>query len=142
MGIREAYRLISPTHRKRLPAVVVASIVAALLDLVGIAALISVLLLVLDEEAVVAHPAIGAVYDWCGFTSTGSFVIAVALLVLVVIIIKSLLAVVIGDRLHRYSISLYHDLSRRMFNNYLGRGLLFIRAHNTTALVNNVNSLC
>ena len=142
MGIREAYRLISPTHRKRLPAVVVASIVAALLDLVGIAALISVLLLVLDEEAVVAHPAIGAVYDWCGFTSTGSFVIAVALLVLGVIIIKSFLAVVIGDRLHRYSISLYHDLSRRMFNNYLGRGLLFIRAHNTTTLVNNVNSLC
>ena len=142
MGIREAYRLISPAIRKKIPAVVVASIVAALLDLIGIAALISVLLLVLDEKAVVAHPAIGAIYDWCGFTSTGSFVTAVALCVLGVIIVKSLLAVVIGDRLHRFSISLYHDLSRRMFNNYLGRGLLFIRGHNTTTLVNNVNALC
>ncbi|MBR7101986.1 MAG: ABC transporter ATP-binding protein [Tidjanibacter sp.] len=142
MGIKEAYRLISPPLRKRLPAVVVASIVAALLDLVGIAALISVLLLVLDETAVVTNPTIGAIYDLFGFGSVSAFVTTVALVVLGVIIVKSLLAVLIGDSLHRFSISLYHDLSRRMFNNYLGKGLLFIRQHNTTTLVNNVNSLC
>ena len=142
MGIKEAYRLISPPLRKRLPAVVVASIVAALLDLVGIAALISVLLLVLDETAVVTNPTIGAIYGLFGFGSVSAFVTTVALVVLGVIIVKSLLAVLIGDSLHRFSISLYHDLSRRMFNNYLGKGLLFIRQHNTTTLVNNVNSLC
>ncbi len=142
MGIKEAYRLIAPSLRKQLPAVIAITLLSALLDLVGIAALVSILLLVLDESAITSNATLSAIYDWFGFSSTTTFAVVVAIGVLLIILLKSAAGVLFSNYLHRYTIRLYHDLSRRMFDNYLNRGLLFVRNHNTADLVNTINSLC
>ncbi len=142
MGIKEAYRLISPPLRRQLPAVLAITLLSALLDLVGIAALVSILLIVLDEGAIYSNTTLSAIYEWTGLSSTTTFAVVVALGVLLVILMKSAAGVIFADYLHRYTIRLFNDLSQRMFNNYLGRGVLFVRNNNTAELVNNINSLC
>lgn len=121
---------------------VLSALCSAAVDLLGIAALVSVLLVVLDENIVTNNPLVGKIYEALGFTSEGSFVIAVCVTVVALIALKGVLGVALSQVRARYMLLLYADLSKRMYDNYLSRGLLFVRSHHTTTLVNNVNAVC
>ena len=70
---------------------VFASVALALLDFVGVAALVPVLLLILSEDATFSYPVMRWLYEAGSFTSFGTFVTAVCVAVLLVIIVKSIL---------------------------------------------------
>lgn len=142
MDLKKTYRLIPPRRRRELPKVVLSALCSAAVDLVGIAALVSVLLVVLDESIVSHNPLVARIYDALGFTSEGGFVVAVCLVVLLLIALKGVAGVALSQVRARYMLELYADLSKRMYDNYLSRGLLFVRSHHTTTLVNNVNAIC
>ena len=125
-----------------MPKIVLSALLSAVVDLAGIAALVSVLLVVLDENIVTTNPLFGKLYDLCGFDSTGAFVAAVCGVVLMIIALKGVAGVALSQVRARYMLLLYADLSKRMYDNYLSRGLLFVRSHHTTTLVNNVNAVC
>lgn len=122
--------------------ILLSALCSALIDLVGIAALVSVLLLVLDENVLANNALFAALYNGLGFGSMGAFITAVCLGVVVVIALKGLASVALGQYRWRYLMLLYADLSTRMYESYFGRGLLFVRSHHTTKLINNVNAMC
>lgn len=134
--------LIPRERRRGAVGTVLASVALALLDFVGIAVLVPVLLLVLSEEATFAYPAMRWLYEAGGFTSFGTFVCAVCAAAVVVIILKSLLTLTVSDAVTKYLLSLYRHYSTRMFDTCLSRGVLFIRKHHTSQLINNVNGVC
>ena len=142
MNLKKTYRLIPKERRRGLPKMVLSALCSAAVDLLGIAALVSVLLVVLDEDIVTNNPLVGKIYEALGFTSEGSFVIAVCVTVVALIALKGVLGVALSQVRARYMLLLYADLSKRMYDNYLSRGLLFVRSHHTTTLVNNVNAVC
>lgn len=121
---------------------VLSALCSAVVDLLGIAALVSVLLVVLDENIVTSNPTVARLYNALGFTSEGAFVVAVCVVVLLLIALKGVVGVALSQVRARYMLLLYADLSKRMYDNYLSRGLLFVRSHHTTTLVNNVNAVC
>lgn len=121
---------------------VLSALCSAVVDLVGIAALVSVLLVVLDENIVTTNPLVARIYNALGFGSEGAFVVAVCVVVLLLIALKGVVGVALSQVRARYMLMLYADLSKRMYDNYLSRGLLFVRSHHTTTLVNNVNAVC
>lgn len=142
MELKKTYRLIPPERRRALPKIVLSALCSALVDLVGIAALVSVLLVVLDESIVTTNPAVATIYNALGFGSEGAFIVAVCGVVLLLIALKGVVGVALAEVRARYMLLLYADLSKRMYDNYLSRGLLFVRSHHTTKLVNNVNAVC
>lgn len=142
VSFARAMALIPRDRRRGAVGAVCASVALALLDFIGIAALVPVLLLVLNEEATFSYPVMRWLYDAAGFTSFGTFVTAVCLAVLAVIIVKSALTLAVSNAVHKYLLSLYRYYSTRMFDIYLSKGLLFIRSHHTTQLINNVNGVC
>lgn len=125
-----------------MPKMVLSALCSAAVDLLGIAALVSVLLVVLDENIVTNNPLVGKIYGALGFTSESGFVVAVCVTVVALIALKGVLGVALSQVRARYMLLLYADLSKRMYDNYLSRGLLFVRSHHTTTLVNNVNAVC
>ncbi|MBQ8271732.1 MAG: ABC transporter ATP-binding protein [Tidjanibacter sp.] len=125
-----------------MPKIVLSALCSAVVDLVGIAALVSVLLVVLDENIVSNNPLVARIYNGLGFASESSFVVAVCVAVVVLIALKGVVGVALSQVRARYMMLLYADLSKRMYDNYLSRGLLFVRSHHTTTLVNNVNAVC
>ena len=125
-----------------MPKILLSALCSALVDLMGIAALVSVLLVVLDENIVTNNPTVARIYEALGFGSEGAFVVAVCGVVLLLIALKGVLGVALAQVRARYMLLLYADLSQRMYDNYLSRGLLFVRSHHTTTLVNNVNAVC
>ena len=142
LPLRTILRLIPRQSRRGAAGVILATVALALLDFAGVAALVPLLLVVLDETAALRTPGLGWFYQAAHFDSFGHFVVAICLLVIAFIVVKSLLTVLISDRVYRYLMGLYRYYSTRMFDTYLSRGLLFIRGHHTSALINDINGIC
>lgn len=142
MSLRKAYSLVPPDRRRRLPKIVLSALCSAVVDLVGIAALVSVLLLVLDDNIVATNPIVAKIYTSIGFSSEAQFIGTVCLVVLLLIALKGVVSLALNQYRGRFMMELFADLSQRMYDNYLSRGLLFVRSQHTTTLINNVNAVC
>ena len=116
--------LLPPDCRKRGAWLVAGGMVSALLDFMGVAALLSVLLLLLGDEA-------WRSYVWLAAGAGVLFMVA-----------KNLLAVWLERRRSRYLLGLYRYFSARLLDAYYGRGLLFIRRSGAATLTYEVNYVC
>ena len=117
MNLKKTYRLIPPERRRGLPKMVLSALCSAAVDLLGIAALVSVLLVVLDENIVTSNPTVARLYNALGFASEGAFVVAVCLVVLLLIALKGVVGVALSQVRARYMLLLYADLSKRVYDN-------------------------
>lgn len=142
MPLREIVALIPRGKRRGAAGVVAASVALALLDFIGIAVLVPILLLVLNESDTLSNPAVQWFYDTMGFSSLNSFIMTICGLVLLIIILKSIFSLLATNAITKYLLSLYRHYSTRLFDIYLSKGLLFIRKNHTSQLINNVNGVC
>ena len=85
LSTKKIYRLVPSDKRRQLPLMLLTALCSAVFDLVGIAALVSVLLVVLDENFLTNTPIFAAIYATFGFTSERAFIVAVCVAVLVLI---------------------------------------------------------
>ena len=116
--------------------------VRALLNFVGLAALLPVLYLILDAESIHSNTILQSIYDLFGFDSDKHFVIAIAIAVVVFIVVKNLINLLLYRVERDYIYSLYRHLSRRLFVGYFAQGLQFIKKENSAVLSRNVNIVC
>lgn len=114
----------------------------ALLNFVGLAALLPILYLILDTESIHTNPIMSKIYNSCGFDSYTSFTFAVAAAMVLFIAIKCLLNLALYRFERDYIYSLYRYLSRNLYIGYFNRGLSFIKASNSAVLSRNVNVVC
>lgn len=114
----------------------------ALLNFVGLAALLPVLYLILDSESIHSNTILQSIYDHFGFGSDQCFVVAVAIVVVLFIIAKNLINLLLYRVERDYIYSLYRHLSRQLFVGYFEQGLQFIKAENSAVLSRNVNVVC
>ncbi len=116
--------------------------VRALLNFVGLAALLPVLYLILDSENMHSNAVLHSIYNFFGFSSDKHFVIAVAAAVVLFIVVKNLINLLLYRVERDYIYALYRYLSRRLFVGYFEQGLQFIKSENSAVLSRNVNVVC
>ena len=122
--LKRIYRLLTPKERKDGGKVVAAVFLTALLDFVGLAALLPILYYLLEG----GENQRAAMY-FC-------------LLAVGVILFKSVFIVGFSRFQNRYLLSLYKRLSFSLFSSYYRRGLLFIREQGSNRLGYEVNYMC
>lgn len=122
--LKRIYLLLLPEERKKGMKVAGAVFLTALLDFVGLAALLPVLYYLLEggENQLAAL--------WFSLMAVG------------LILFKSVLVVVFTRYQNRYLLSLYKRLSFSLFSSYYRRGLLFIREQGSNRLGYEVNYMC
>ena len=122
--LKRIYRLLLPEERKKGMKVAGAVFLTALLDFVGLAALLPVLYYLLEggenQQAAL----------WFSLMAVG------------LILFKSVLVVGFTRYQNRYLLSLYKRLSFSLFSSYYRRGLLFIREQGSNRLGYEVNYMC
>ena len=122
--LKRIYRLLLPEERKKGMKVVGAVFLTALLDFVGLVALLPVLYYLLEggenQQAAL----------WFSLMAVG------------LILFKSVLVVGFTRYQNRYLLSLYKRLSFSLFSSYYRRGLLFIREQGSNRLGYEVNYMC
>ena len=124
MMLKRIYRLLLPAERKQGGKVAGAVFLTALLDFVGLAALLPVLYYLLDggENRQAAL--------WFSLLAVG------------VVLFKSALVIGFSRYQNRYLLSLYKRLSFSLFSSYYRKGLLFIREQGSNRLGYEVNYMC
>ena len=116
--------------------------VRALLNFVGLAALLPLLYLILDSDSIHSNATLHRIYEMLGFSAESHFVIAVAVAVVLFIVVKNLVNLLLYRVERDYIYALYRSLSRNLFIKYFGQGLQFIKSENSAVLSRNVNVVC
>ena len=138
----EIFNIIPKNFRLKGVGVAVTIFVRALLNFVGLAALLPVLFLILDSESIHSNSTLNAIYDLFGFSSDKHFVVAIAVAVVVFIVAKNLINLLLYRVERDYIYSLYRHLSHRLFVGYFAQGLQFVKKENSAVLSRNVNIVC
>lgn len=133
---------IIPAELRRRSLGVTASVLGrALLNLIGVAALVSLLALALDPGAGADHAPGRVLRAWTGIASERGFFGAVCGAVVLVTLAKGLAVRKLTRIEERYLIDLYRILSRKLFVTYHDRGLPFIERTDSTSLARDINAL-
>ncbi|MEG1672753.1 MAG: ABC transporter ATP-binding protein [Alistipes sp.] len=136
------FDIIPHEFQRRSYLVTLTIFVRALLNFLGLALLLPVLVLILDTESIHTNSYLSAIYDWIGFNNDNLFVITVCTVVVAIIVIKCLLNLALYKVERNYIYDLYAHLSRKLYVEYHNRGLSFVKNCNSAILARNVNVVC
>jgi len=144
--MKEILRLIPREYHKG--GILVSCLVPlkAVLDLVGVATLIPVIMLVLDPDALKTS-FIGTFAGEFGLDLTvnidsNGFPFFIIACVVVVLLVKIGLSLLITSYQNRYMMKLCRNLCSRLFISFYSRGLLYIKNQNSTRMTFNVTVVC
>jgi len=141
LQIKQIFALVPPEYRKGCLRTVLLVPFKAFLDLIGVAALLPVMMLVLDPEKLHAS-FLGRISDALNFTSDSSFALLVIIAVVLILVVKILLCLLILNVQNRFLMSLYRNLSSRLFISLYSRGLMYIKNQNSARMSFNVIGVC
>ena len=136
------FDIIPKKFRARGVGVSLTIFVRALLNFVGLAALLPVLYLILDAENMHSNAILEHIYNLFGFSSDKHFIIAVSIAVVAFIVAKNVVNILLYRVERDYIYALYRHLSHRLFVGYFEQGLQFVKKENSAILSRNVNVVC
>lgn len=137
--MKRLWRIIPQRYRRRTIWVAVTIFVRALLNFVGVATLIPILVLILDRDALTTNDHVAKAYALLGTESYSSFVTVVCAIVVGIILLKNIVVLLLYRTERNYIYSLYKHLSESLFLSYHNRGFSFIKGNNSAVLTRNVN---
>jgi ABC-type bacteriocin/lantibiotic exporter with double-glycine peptidase domain len=135
--LKSIFKIIPVSYRRRGLWVAITIFLRAILNFVGVALLVPILVLMLGAEGG------GELIGWLGgllSTTNHLYITAfVCLVVIAVVVIKSVLVMVLHRYERNFIFSFYRELSLKLYLGYYSRGLGFIKQNNSSALSRNVN---
>jgi ABC-type bacteriocin/lantibiotic exporter with double-glycine peptidase domain len=135
--LKSIFKIIPVSYRRRGLWVAITIFLRAILNFVGVALLVPILVLMLSAEGG------GELIGWLGgllSTTNHLYITAfVCLVVIAVVVIKSVLVMVLHRYERNFIFSFYRELSLKLYLGYYRRGLGFIKQNNSSALSRNVN---
>ena len=133
------WNIIPHSFRRRTLGVVMTIFLRAILNFVGVATLIPVLMLIVDSSNISSTGYLSWLYNALNIDSYQTFSIVVCLGVVAIIVLKNI-AVIYLYRFERdYIYSLYKHLSEHLYEGYYRKGLGYVKRSNTAILTRNVN---
>lgn len=138
---RGLLHLIPKSYRRRGGWVVVTLFLRALLNFLGVAMLLPLLLLILESDSLSEVPLLAQLWQWGGFHEEERFIAVLLGSVVGIVFLKGILVLLLSRVERNYIYDLYRHLSRRLYISYFRRGLNFIKHHNSAHLSRNVNGV-
>lgn len=142
MNIVNIYRAVPRSERGGLLSVFLSALLSALLDLVGIAALVSVLVAVLDQDLLERSAAVRSFAQWAGITTRGGLIVTASVAVVVVVALKIVASLLLSRRRLRWVASLFESLSTREYTALLSAGCRGGDRLNSSEQIVRVNQVC
>lgn len=136
--IRKVLELLSAKERQQLYRLLPAVIIAAVIEVAGIAAVMPFLTLLAQPEVVDEPGLLNNVYSWLGFENHSSFLMFVGFMVLVVLTVSNGFAMLMTWLLMRFTWMRNHSISRRLLIGYLQRPYSFFLNRNSSELSKNI----
>ena len=137
--MKRLWSIIPQRYRHRTIWVAVTIFLRALLNFVGIATLIPILVLILDRNATSTNPYLAKLYTLLNPSSYAQFVVAVCAAIVGIIVLKNIATLLLYRTERNYIYGLYKHLSESLYLTYHNRGYSFVKSQNSAVLTRNVN---
>ena len=137
--MKRLWSIIPQRYRHRTIWVAVTIFLRALLNFVGIATLIPILVLILDRNAIATNPYLAKLYTLLNPSSYAQFVVAVCAAIVGIIVLKNIATLLLYRTERNYIYGLYKHLSLSLYLTYHNRGYSFVKSQNSAVLTRNVN---
>ncbi|HPS24650.1 MAG: ABC transporter ATP-binding protein [Bacteroidales bacterium] len=121
---------------------VLLTISAVLLELAGLALVVPLLLLLLEEGGISGNEYLNRFYTLLNVSDYGTFLLIVCGLVVLFTVVKNYLLYMIGIYKNRSLLAVYTRYSGLLFKYYYDKGLLFIKESRASVLSHNTNAVC
>jgi ABC-type multidrug transport system fused ATPase/permease subunit len=138
---RRVILLLTPSERRRGVFLAVLSIFGAIVDVMGLAALVPVMLAATDPGFVQKNAFMARLYAAGGFASMGSFMVALSVALLLVFIFKGLVGIYLYHVQSRYAFGVGTDIARRQFIKFYNRGFTHFQNTNSAEVMNQVMNI-
>ena len=137
--MRRLWSIIPQRYRRRTIWVAATIFLRALLNFVGVATLIPILLLILDRNAMASNAHVARLCDTLNIESYEGLVFGVCTAIVAIILVKNLAILLLYRTERNYIYALYEHLSKNLFLSYHNRGFSFVKHNNSAQLTRNVN---
>ena len=142
MQLNKIIKAIPQEHKTRFFTTTLLNILRGLLDLVGLAALLPIVIILLDETLVVENEILRALFEILPVNNLREFKVALSICVLLWLPLKSVLTICINKFKYSYLLELYRYYAAAIFQLYYKRGLLFIKKSHSSQLAIKINGAC
>lgn len=114
------------------------TILQAFLELAGLAVLVPMLLLVLNDQGIQQNKYLGFLYDLIGVDYYGVFLIIVLFSVFTFIVLKNFVLHKINNYRNKILVEVYSHYTSGLYRNYISKGLTYVKNTGHTTLSHNV----
>jgi ATP-binding cassette, subfamily B, bacterial PglK len=139
--LQKTYALLTDEVRRKALMMMGLLLFVSFLEILGLAAILPIIMILLQDNVVEQNAVFSWAYDLLGFTSERFFLVVLALSVLAFIVIKNIISLWIYRAQARFSYNLYNFFSARLFTIYQQKGLLFFRENNPNFIIRNIYSV-
>lgn len=131
---RQLFDLLDPAERRQFYVLLVLVILMALIDLVGVAAVLPFLAVAADPARIHQNSILSWLYETSGVTTDASFILLLGVLVFAFILFGLAVKLMAQFRIIRFSHLRKHSLSRRLLRLYLSHPYVWFLGRNSADL--------
>lgn len=142
MNAMSYMELLPSKFRKGAVRMVFIGISRRLLDLIGLASLLPIIILIINPSAVEGNALMTKLFHFFGLESLAGFGLLFGIFALVMLPLKSVWTIWLAKIQNAYLLSIYRYYSRQLYSYYHDRGLLFIRQTFSSQLAFHINGAC
>lgn len=135
------YRAFPASFRKKSIGVMFSQTLSSFLEIFGLATLLPVFSVIMEENAIEDREYLRVVYHTLGFQDKTQFVIALCAVIIAMIVAKNIINLCIKYFEANFSFSLYQHFSGQLQRYYYQKGFLFLKDQNSNELVRDVNEV-
>ena len=123
---KEIYKLLNPSLRKKSALILLLLIVNAFLDVVGLAAILPLISVMVNPEVIQESALLNWGYTTLGFEEEAHFLIFLASFLVLIFLIKNTFSLWVNFQEGKFSFQIAYDLCERQFKYYYEKGWLYI----------------
>lgn len=138
--MNRVWSIIPREYRRRTIWLTTTIFVRALLNFVGIASLIPILILILDRQALESNQYIISFCKLLHISDYNALATMLCAIIVAIVVFKNIIILLLNRIEQNYIFDLYKNLSERLYQFYWQQGLGFIKSKNSSILSRNINS--
>lgn len=138
--IGKVISLLDPGERKRLGLVALGAIFMALIEVIGVGSIMPFMAVAAKPEVIHTNPYLAWAYDFLGFKSDRTFLIALGVAMLTFLIVTNASQAFVHYIKVRFTSMRRHTLSLRLLKSYLGQQYPFFLNRNSYDFIKNINT--
>jgi len=138
-ALSKSYRILPQKFRRKGLYVMLALLLNSILELFGLAALIPVFSIVLQEGIIQNNEILRGMYEFSGLESENSFILMICIGVIIVVIVKNIISLLIFRGQAEYAYSIYTHLGGKLQRYFYTKGLDYFKKNNANVIARDIN---